>query len=342
MKNRTKLPVVTRCLQGGNPPRKGRGLRLAVYQGMGKVGDRAAIRHNLKNLERWAKKAAKERAQILLLPELFLCGYNLRLSDRERVALTLEAARKLIAPIARKHALAIVCPYAERAKEGDGIRYYDSILFVDHKGKILHNYRKTHLWGKAEKAMWHPGYREDPTRAYRVVKYRGIRIGLLNCYEAEFPELARILRLEGAQLILIPTAADVGTCDEKGVWQAWAYPDISKTLIPAHAFENDCFIAYANRALFEYRSDDGSLAGVYLGNSVIAGPDGRILAAAENVETLLVADCRPGDHSATHPEGQSDYLRDRRPELYRSLCTPGKRQKSQETLRPHIPNREKR
>ena len=123
--------------------------------------------------------------------------------------------------------------------------------------------------------------------------------------------------LNGAQLIVIPTAADVGTLEADGRWFDWAYPDISRTAIPGSSYQNKLFVAYSNHALFEFRSDGTTLTGVYLGNSAVADPYGRVMVHAENVETLLLCDCIPGDYLPTHPEGESDYIRDRRPPLYR-------------------------
>ncbi len=312
-------PLVKSSLKGKRPPKKGQGIRVAIYQGSGLVGNQKAIRHNLNNLKKWAKMASEYRAQIIVLPELFLSGYNIHMSDRESVALTQSQVLKKIAPIAKKNEIAIVCPYPEVEKASQEKKYYDAMVMVSKKGKLLKNYRKTHLWGINEKKNWHFGYIKNPEEAYEVKKVNGINIGLLNCYEAEFPELSRILKLKGAQVVLIPTAADIGTCNDQGVWQKWAYPDISKTAIPGSAYQNNLFVAYANHALFEFRADDNSLTGVYLGNSTIANPNGEIMVAAENIETLLLADCCPGDAYPTHPFGESAYLEDRRPDLYSQL-----------------------
>lgn len=63
------------------------------------------------------------------------------------------------------------------------------------------------------------------------------------------------------------------------------------------------------------------MSGIYLGNSTVADPLGQTMVIAENVETLLVADCIPSDYPPTHPMGQSDFVRDRRPELYAQLVS---------------------
>jgi predicted amidohydrolase len=145
---------------------------------------------------------------------------------------------------------------------------------------------------------------------------------MLNCYEAEFPELNRILALKGAQVILIPTAADLGTYDHhKKLWSNWAYPDVARTIINANAYQNRVFCAYINHSLYQFRSDGETMSGIYLGNSTVADPLGQTMVIAENVETMLIVDCIPSDYPPTHPEGASDFFKDRRPELYAQLTS---------------------
>jgi len=318
------FPIIKRNIQGENPPIASAGLRLATYQGPVLCGDRKAIDFNLKSLAKWAEKAAAERAHILAVAELFLCGYNIRPQDREEVAITLEEATGMIAPIALVNDIALLVPYAE-STGGDATnqKLYDSMLLVDKDGTLLKNYRKTQLWGSEEKEAWRCGHVEDePENAYSVVEVNGIKVGMLNCYEAEFPELSRILALNGAQVILIPTAADVGVYDsETNEWSNWAYPDVSNTCIVTNAYHNKLFCAYINHSLYQFRSDGKTMSGIYLGNSTVVDPMGQTMVKAENVETMLIADCVPSVYPPTHPEGQSCFIRDRRPDLFSKLTS---------------------
>ena len=159
---------------------------------------------------------------------------------------------------------------------------------------------------------------EEEGEAYSVVKVNDFPIGVLNCYEAEFSELARILALKGAKLVVIPTAADESTLLSTGEWTAQPYPDITRNLIPAHAFQNSMFISYSNRCSEETLDD--KVVGKYLGNSMVANPHGELMVAAKNEVTLLIADCIPEDYAPTHPEN-TNYLEDRRSELYSLLVT---------------------
>ena len=121
---------------------------------------------------------------------------------------------------------------------------------------------------------------------------------MLNCYECEFPELSRILALKGAKLIVGPTAADNYYTLPSGKRSDVPYPDISTLLIPAYAYANNVFFAYANHAGYEHRGRD---QWHYRGNSIVCGPHGDIVVAANHEQdTLLVADCIPAYYGATH------------------------------------------
>lgn len=296
-------------------PAAGKGLRLALWQGSGTAATPAAVAENLDRLGWVAERAAALDVQLLAFPELYLSGY----------IVTPELARDLAEPVdgpslqrvaacARRHGLAIACPYPERAVVAGEERFYDAIALFGGDGELLRNYRKTHLWGPDERRCWSPGYLEpEEGPAFTVQLVNGIAVGLLNCYEAEFPELSRRLALAGAQLVLIPTAADLWAELSSGRRTSQPYPDVSRTLIPANAIQNRCFVAYANRCGVE------TVAGIdkagYLGNSIICGPHGDVLVAARPEPSLLLADCVLGEYGSLHPEN-TDYLADRRPELY--------------------------
>ena len=123
----------------------------------------------------------------------------------------------------------------------------------------------------------------------------GLTLGLLICYDVEFPEAVRHQVLAGADLIVVPTAL------------SQPHDFVAQTLIPTRAYENQCFIAYVNHSGVE-----GVLN--YCGKSVIAAPDGESLARAGQDETLLIADINPEDYAALRR--QVPYLRDRRADLY--------------------------
>jgi predicted amidohydrolase len=298
----------------GQPPQAGKGLRLGVYQAQAAYGP-GAIAKNMIRLEEAVKAAAKYGVQLLSFPELYTSGYTMTPSEARKVAQfpdgpVVTQSRS----IAKKYKMALIVPYAEKAKGPDGkLLYFDSIAAIDSSGKLIVSYRKTHLWGKGERTNWSFGDKLCP-----VFLINGLPVSLLNCYEAEFPELSRILALKGAKLIVGPTAADCYDTAPDGKRSALPYPDISRTLIPANAYTNNIFFAYSNHCGYE------SLEGHswhYRGNSIIAGPHGDIIAAANHQQdTLLIADLIPSFYGPTHP--QSNYLKDRRPRMYKELVAP--------------------
>lgn len=319
-------------------------VRLGLYQGFGTAGDMAAVQANLEVLRQVAQRAAQEGVHLLSFPELFLSGYDV--TDAASAHALAEAIRRhdllaQVAGVAQQQGLAIICPYPEAAEVAGQTRYYDSIAVFGQDGGWLKNYRKTHLWGGDERNNWSFGYvHPEEGDAYTVFEVNGLRVGVLNCYEAEFPELARILALKGAQLIVIPTAADDYTVLRTGELTKTPYPDI-QFLIRANAYHNNLFCAYSNRRGAETLG--GKVVGGYLGNSCVADPHGHFLISAFplppqradqpgsgwNDHMLLITDCVPAFYGPTHPETQirerstaTQYIPDRRPALYGQLVSP--------------------
>lgn len=293
------------------PPIYGKGLRVAIYQCACKLGDAEA---NIAQLRVAILDATAMRAEIIVTPELFLLGYNPTKKVCHANAVSRDSElMKGIANLAKEHDIAILLPYAER---GDANEFYDSMVLYDKHGTELLNYRKTHLWGPYERELFDFGYVgiNDP---FVVAKVNGISIGVLNCYEAEFPELPRILALKGAQVILIPTAADewqTFDLDSFSPNKGSPYPDVSKTVIPTRAFENNVFCSYINHCGSEYGTD-GKKRAEFLGNSVIAAPNGDLIMKAPAQEVLMVADLIPADYVASHPTGTNN-IKNRRVDLY--------------------------
>ena len=147
---------------------------------------------------------------------------------------------------------------------GDGA-IYNRVPRVDAHGRSLSNYRKTHLFGELDRAMFSQGPDHFP-----VVELGGWKVGLLICYDIEFPENARRLALGGAELILVPTA------------NMAPYDFTCQVTVRARAQENQCYLVYAN-----YCGSEGDIH--YCGQSSIVAPDGSLLAMAGHDEGLLTA-----------------------------------------------------
>lgn len=318
-------------------------LRLGLHQGYGPAGDMAAMEHNLEVLREVAAKASEYGVHLLSFPELFLTGYDVTdaaTAHELAESIQSEGILEQVAAAAKENRLAIICPYPEAATVAGERRYYDSIMVYGPDGGLLKNYRKTHLWGGDERNNWSFGYvHPEEGEAYTVFEVNGLSVAVLNCYEAEFPELARILALKGAQLVVIPTAADDFTILRTGEKTKTPYPNID-FLIRANAYQNEMFCAYSNRRGLETLS--GRVVGSYLGNSCLVDPHGNFLlpelslpaarpdkpGSGWNDHVLMIADCVPGYYGPTHPETRihdksaaTHYFGDRRWSLYGQLSS---------------------
>jgi len=296
----------------GDLPPQGAGIRLGIYQAQAASG-KGATKKNMQRLQKAVKRAARQKVQLLAFPELYVPGYTLSPEMARQVAEykdgpSITKARDL----AKEYNMALIVPYAEKADTDEGTKYYDSIAVISEKGELIESYKKTHLYGQQERDNWSFGDND-----YEVFEIFGFPVGVLNCYECEFPELSRILALKGAKLIVGPTAADNYYTLPNGERSKVPYPDVSKILFPAHAYANNIFFAYANRCGYEQRGKD---VWHYRGNSIVYDPHGEIVVAADHEQdTLLVADCIPAYYGDTHPAPAYYYLKDRRPEMYGEL-----------------------
>ena len=299
----------------GEVPKPGSGIRLGIYQIQAACG-KGATEKNMKLLEEAVVLAKKFDVQLLSFPELYVPGYTLSPEDVRMIAEykngpSITKAKE----IAKQYNMALFVPYAEKVNEtNDVIRYYDAIAVINEKGELLNSYKKTQLYGQQERDNWSFGNSDYP-----VYNFFNFPVGVLNCYECEFPELQRILALNGAKLIVGPTAADNYYRLPDGKRSDVPYPDISKILIPANAYANNIFFAYSNRCGYEQRGKD---QWHYRGNSIICGPHGDIIVEANHEQnTMLIADCIPDYYGMTHPAPKYYYLKDRRPELYKKLIS---------------------
>jgi predicted amidohydrolase len=260
-------------------------VRLGIFQGPDAAGDALAV------MERAAEKAAAEGIRLLILPEMFLTGYNIgaaavRLAAEPRDGRA--AARA--AEIARRHGVALLYGYPELDAEG---RVFNAALLMERDGSALAHYRKSQLFGEVDRAAFSPGEGGAVT-----AEIDGVRLGILICYDVEFPEVARGVALAGADLIAVPTA------------QMMPYEFVPRVMIPTRAYENSVFVAYANRC-------DVEGAFTYTGESCIVAPDGAFLARAGRGEALIFADLDPARLRAARRA--NTYLADRRPRLYGAL-----------------------
>jgi predicted amidohydrolase len=238
-----------------------------------------------------ARQAAAQGVELLVFPEMFLSGYNIGAAAVTRLAEAADGpSARQVAQIAKAHGLAIIYGYPERGEDG---RIYNAAQLIDTQGQRLGNYRKTHLFGELDRSMFSQGCETCP-----VIELNGWRLGLLICYDLEFPENARRLALAGADLIVVPTA------------NMMPYEFIAEVTVRSRAYENQCYVAYAN-----YSGHEGSIH--YCGLSSIVGPQGLALNHTGQQECLVGATLDQNALKASR--NATPYLLDRRPELYRQL-----------------------
>jgi beta-ureidopropionase len=250
---------------------------------------------NLARAEKMIREAASKKAQVLLLPEVFhelffITDLNARY---------FETAEQIPGPItdamcklARELGVVIVAPIYESV---DRSVYYNSAAVIDADGKLLGVYRKNHIPLNTifyEKLYFKPG-----NLGYPVFDTRFGKIGILICHDRHYPEGARALALNGAEIVLIPSATPDKSLSRK-VWE--------KELC-AHAIFNEYFVAGLNRTGVE-----GNY--VYYGQSVVFDPTGEMMAQAGPDEEVLIADCNLD--LITQRRRAWQFYRDRRPDTY--------------------------
>ncbi|WP_084902141.1 carbon-nitrogen hydrolase family protein [Burkholderia ubonensis] len=226
-------------------------LKLDINQLAGRDGD---TRYNLQRTLDAIATCAPD-TDIVMFPELQLTGFP----APDNVAALAEPldgpSVRAVMDAARARDVAVVVGLTEN----DRGRFYNTTVFVTPDGVALH-YRKTHLW-VSERGVVLPGDR------YATVEWRGVRIGLLICYDSEFPESGRALAELGAELILVTD----GNMEP--------YRHVHRTSVTARAMENQVYAVVANRV-------GGSTHDfVFAGGSLAADPFGNVIFEAGNGES---------------------------------------------------------
>jgi len=260
-------------------------IRVGFYQFRPRFGDPAA------NARRIVAALREAEADLVVLPELPFTGYYFaNRAELKRLAEVPErsAALAALVDLCRERRLHVVTGFAERA----GDRCFNSSLLLGPRG-IVGRYRKLHLFN-LEKRWFDPG--DLPLGTWRV---RGVRVGMMVCFDWAFPETARTLTLAGAELLCHPSCLVLDLCQR---------------VMLARCVENGVFAVTANR-YGEDRRPQGSLR--FTGRSQIVDPRGRILAAAPSQRTrLAVVQIDPAEARVKRLTSRNHLLRDRRPDFY--------------------------
>lgn len=212
------------------------------------------------NLTRTLEAIGQRRAgtDLMVFPEATLTGFPTRENVRD-VAETLSGPSLCAVRDAARHAnMAVAVGLAER----DGERFYNTTVLVDERGEIALRYRKTHLWA-TDVGVFTPGER------FEVCEFKGMTVGLLICYDIEFPEGARALGMLGAEMLVVTN----GNMDPFG--------PVHRRAIVARAMENQMFAALVNR------TGDGDDNLTFPGESALISPFGDVLAELKNEDAVL-------------------------------------------------------
>lgn len=233
-------------------------LRLALSQGWGQP---RTLEGSLAELDGAAYRAAQGEAALLLAPELALSGYG----DPEaisRLAMDVEEATARVGAIAAAHGLALATGYCERTETG----LANSAILVGADGKRLLNYRKMHLWGAYEEAIFQPGAPGG------LATFGELKVGFLICFDLDLPVTMQDLAARSADLVLVLSAT------------TRPYRVVPMAQVPARAYENALFVAFCDHAGRQDAFD-------FVGLSTVCAPDGSMLAqAGSGTDEMVFAD----------------------------------------------------
>jgi len=266
-------------------------IRLALAQ---TTSRRENKEENIKKIKEMAVKAQMKKADLVIFPELFLTGYAVRDQIYELAENIPGSSTRRIEAIAKETGVYIVFGMPELSEKTKAT-IFNTAVFIGPEG-LIGKYRKMYLPNHSvfeEKRYFRPGYQvaafDTPIG----------KIGLCICYDIFFPEVTRLTRLQGSQLIVCISASPA------------IRRNYFEILTAARALENTAFLAYVNLVGVE----DGMQ---FWGGSRLVNPTGEVVARAKyDEEDLLICDINYGE--LTSAEVFIPALRDLRPELFDEL-----------------------
>ena len=275
----------------------------------------AGVSENINKAEQLVRKAAEQGAQIILLPELFERPYfcQQRQYDFYDYATSVEEnpAVRHFRPIAKELAVAMPISFYEK----DGTRLFNSIAMLDADGEVLGVYRKTHIPDDhyyQEKFYFTPG-----NTGFKVWDTRYGKVGVGICWDQWFPEAARAMALQGAEILLYPTAIGSEPILETDSMPHW------RRCMQGHAGSNLMPVMAANRIGVESVEPSAENGGQssslnFYGSSFITDNTGAIIAEANRTDEQILTATFDFDQYAKDRLSWG-LFRDRRPEMYRDI-----------------------
>jgi N-carbamoylputrescine amidase len=251
-------------------------------------------------------EAAGRGAQVICLQELFYGPYFCAEQEARWYDLTERIpdgpTTRLMAELAKKHGTVLVVPLYEEDLAGV---YYNSAAVIDADGRYVGKFRKMHIPHCAP-GFWEKFYFRPGNLGYPVFDTRVGKVGVYICYDRHFPEGARCLGLNGAEIVFNPSATVAGLSEY--LW---------KLEQPAHAVANQYFMGAINRPGFE----DPWRIGEFYGQSYFCDPRGKFLAVGKrDGDDVVTADLDLDLIREVRNVWQ--FFRDRRPESYDPIVQP--------------------
>jgi N-carbamoylputrescine amidase len=271
------------------------------------VGD--DLDRNLARAEDAVREAAERGAELVCLQELFRTKYFCQREDAGLFDLAEPIpgpTTERLSKVAADCGVVLIVPLFEKRAAG---LYHNSAVVIERDGTQLGHYRKMHI---PDDPLFYEKYYFTPgDRGFHCVDTSVGRIGVLICWDQWFPEAARLMALDGAELLFYPTA--IGYLDGETDEENAAMRESWVTVQRGHAIANGLFVCAANRV-----GREGSLR--FWGSSFVADPRGQLIAQADDSsETVLVAECDLG-RIESQRRGWP-FLRDRRIDAYGDLLT---------------------
>lgn len=254
-------------------------------------------------------EAKQKGAQVVCLQELFYGPYFCAEQNARWYDLTEKVpdgpTTQLMQSVARETGMVLIVPLYEEEITG---LYYNTAAVIDADGKFLGKYRKNHLphvqaGDNPETGFWEKYYFRPGNLGYPVFETAVGRIGVYICYDRHFPEGARALGLNGAEIVFNPSATVAGL--SKYLW---------KLEQPAHAVANGYFLGAINRVGVEAPWNMGD----FYGESYLVDPRGQFVAMGSPDQSEVVM----GDADldlVREVRNTWQFFRDRRPESYERL-----------------------
>jgi len=284
--------------------------RRKVIVGLAQMRMSESMDHNLEHAVSLIDGASEQGVQVVCLPELFATPYFPQregssphdMKDSDLVDTIPGRATQALSTAARKNGVMVIGGSIYELAEG---KLFNTSVVFDTKGKELGRYRKTHI--PHDENFFEQHYFDKGDTGFRVFDTELGRISVLICYDQWFPEAARAVALEGAEIVFYPTAIGTtqGIRQKEGSWQqAW------EGVMRGHAIANGMVVCGVNRC---GREDKMS----FWGGSFVCDAFGKILRRAGRKEEVLI--CKVDlDHGKEVREGWR-FFDNRRPECYGSL-----------------------